>query len=360
MKATVEFLAASRIDGLVPSAVGDWHDAVKPDLNIDLRRERGLERDDTWGAIMGGYPVHTPARACGTVHLWLAAEALYRAAGVLGEPADEARFRKLAAELREAFNRAYLDPETGRYRYLTPKGKTYESQTIYGYALYHGLVPDEKRALAASRFLEHIEACGGHFTSGQLGTDRVVKALAATGNGRAAFRLMTAKGYPGFDLMLSFGTETTWETWGESILNNTPEGSAHIIRAIRPQEHCQWTGVDSFFFEFVLGIRPDPAAPGYKHFFVEPHLFREMAWAEGSQESARGTITSAWRCDGKEFDWAVAVPPNASATLSIPCGEDEPEIEAGAPGVRSVGPPAGGRRTIEVGSGRYRFKAKLP
>lgn len=359
MKATVDFLADTRIDGLVPSIVGDWHDAVKPDLNISYRRERGLERDDTWGAIKGGYPANTPGRVCGTVHLWLAADALSKIASVLGQPADAGKYAHLADELKEAFNRNYFDPETGRYAYTTPNGKTYESQTMYGYALYHHLVPEDKRERTIRRFLEHIVACGDHFTSGQLGTDRVLKALAGAGGEQAAFELLAAKGFPGFDHMLSFGTETTWETWGEAILNNTPPGSKHIIQATRPQEHIEFTAVDSWFYECVLGLTPDAEHPGYKRFTLKPCMYRQMEWARGSYESPYGRIASDWKCDGNVFEWTVEVPPNTTADLYVPSTGSRAEVLQGLPGIVSRTECPDDREHVVVGSGRYRFRSSI-
>jgi alpha-L-rhamnosidase len=359
MKNTVDFLAEGRVGGLLPTPIGDWHDAVEADLDTGIRRERGLERDDTWGSIQGGYPVHTPGRACGTVHLWIAADALGKIADLLGHPDDAAKYRKLAGELVAAFNRTYLKTDDGRYSHTTRKGNTYESQTMYGYALYHGLVPENLRAETTKRFLEHIAQYQGHFTSGQLGTDRVLKALTVSGQEQSAFDILTAKGFPGFDHMLSFGTQTTWETWGEAILNHTPEGSKNIIRATRPQEHCEFTGVDSWFFECVLGLRPDAEYPGYKRFTLKPYMYRQIEWARGSYESPHGRIDSNWKCDGRVFEWTVAVPPNTSATLSVPCAAGEVEVVEGLAGVISKKAPFAGRQEMEVGSGAYRMKSKI-
>ncbi|AKJ63806.1 family 78 glycoside hydrolase catalytic domain [Kiritimatiella glycovorans] len=359
-KGTVDLLAETRIEGLVFSAVGDWHDAVKEDLNIGLRRERGLERDDTFGRIGGGYPVHTPGRICGTVHLYLAARALSDTAEELGKAEDAEKYDALAEDLKAAFNRAYLDPQTGRYSYTTPEGNTYESQTMYGYALYHDLVPKEKREQTMRRFLEHIAEYDGHFTSGQLGTDRVLKALTVGGHEETAMKMLTAEGFPGFRYMLSFGSETTWETWGEAVLNATPEGSEHIIRANRPQEHCQWTAVDTWFYEYVLGIRPDPEQPGYGHFTLKPYMVRQLESARGSYESPRGRIVSEWSCSKGVFEWTVEVPANATATLYAPCGRDGVKVAEGEAGILDREKPANGRQRLEVGSGRYRISASLP
>lgn len=269
------------------------------------------------------------------------------------------QFDQLAGELKAAFNRHYFDPATGRYSYTTPKGNTYESQTMYGYALYHHLVPEDKRELTVRRFLEHIAEYGGHPTRGQLGMDRVVKALTTAGQEQAAYDILTVKGFPGFDYMLTFGSQTTWETWGEVILTQTPKGSGHIIRANRPQEHCQWVAVDTWFHECVLGIQPDPEEPGFGHFTLKPYMFRQMEWARGACDSPRGRIVSDWKCDGRTFEWTVEVPANATATLSVPCVSGEAEFLEGAQGVISKQPPSGGRQEMEVGSGVYRIKSRV-
>ncbi|MCF7816675.1 MAG: glycoside hydrolase family 78 protein [Kiritimatiellales bacterium] len=359
MKNTIDFLAEGRVGGLLPTPIGDWHDAVKSGLKIGIRRERGLERDDTWGSIMGGYPVHTPGRVCGTVHLWLAADALVQIADVLGHPDDAAKYRKLSDELVAAFNRTYLKTADGRYSYTTPAGNTYESQTMYGYALYHHLVPANLREATKQRFLKHIAEYQGHFTSGQLGTDRVLKSLTQSGEEQAAFDILTAKGFPGFDYMLSFGTETTWETWGEAILNNTPKDSKNIIRATRPQEHMEFTAVDSWFFECVLGLTPNAKHPGYKRFTLKPYMYRQMEWARGSYESPYGRIVSDWKCVGNVFEWSVEVPPNTMADLYIPSAGDAVEVVQGSAGLISRTECPDEREHVVVGSGRYRFRSSI-
>ncbi len=290
---TLEAILAIRTDGLVPSMVGDWHDAVRPDLDIALRRKRGLERDDVFGGVIGGgYPVHTPGRVCGTVHALLGARALAATARELGREEDAVRYESVATELREAFNRAYYDEESGRYSYTTPAGNTYESQTMYGCALCHDLVPLGGEQRTMQRLLEHIEASDNHFTSGQLGADRVLKALTRNGAEAVAWQLLTAKGYPGFDLMLSYGNQTTWETCGEAILNRTPPDSPRVIMQNRPMDHVQWVAVDSWFFSDVLGIAPDSSSPGYGHFTITPHMIWQMEWAGGGYASLRGWIGS--------------------------------------------------------------------
>jgi hypothetical protein len=52
------------------------------------------------------------------------------------------------------------------------------------------------------------------------------------------------------------------------------------------------------------------------------------------------------------------VPPNTSATLSVPCATGEVEIVEGVAGVISKKEPSAGRQEIEVGSGMYRMKSR--
>jgi hypothetical protein len=66
---------------------------------------------------------------------------------------------------------------------------------------------------------------------------------------------------------------------------------------------------------------------------------------------------------GNRLRWTVVVPPNAIATLSFPSGKIDEITESGkavleAIGI-AVGKDSGGRPTVRVGSGDYRFELPL-
>ena len=365
MRATLDYCLADKSeDGLVVTPIGDWHDALGPKLDLSQRpaawEERG--RDNRLPNGGGGYPVNTPPRACGTAHTWLGLQAMTAIARILGRETEAQVYALEAAKLGEAYNRAYFDPTRQIYRWQGVSGREHESQGLYSYALHQGFVPPDARAAVAQNLVRHIERDrAGHFSTGQLTTDRVLKALTLAGQEETAYRMLTVEGVPGFKHMLSFGTETTWETWGEAIVERTPAGSAHLIRSTRPQEHIQFTAVDSWFFECILGLRADPAQPGYAHFFLEPYGTRILAWAKGGMDTVRGRIGSEWQVTDGGFTWKVIVPANSRATLLLPTASAEGVTESGQPlaqvaEVKLAGLDRG-RVRIEVPAGSYEFSA---
>ncbi|MCX6896694.1 MAG: family 78 glycoside hydrolase catalytic domain [Verrucomicrobia bacterium] len=308
-------------DGLVTGGWGDWHDAL-PNLDAAYRSKVRVLRGHKENPSAGGYPVNTPPEGTQTAFVRDVMVAMAAIESRLGNGDAAKAYTAKAEELKSAFNKAYLDPDAAKYRWTDLNGKTYESQGLYACALYYDIVPEALRAKVTSNLVRHIEEdCKGHFSTGQLLTDHVIKALAREGRGDVAYAMLTAEGFHGFKKILSYGGQMTWETWGENIMNNTPPESPHLINAGRPQEHCQFVAVDTFFYESVLGLQPDAGHPGYERFFLRPSFIPQLEWAEGSYESPHGTIRSAWKRKGsKTIEWNVTVPPNTAAAAEAPAG----------------------------------------
>jgi alpha-L-rhamnosidase len=73
-----------------------------------------------------------------------------------------------------------------------------------------------------------------------------------------------------------------------------------------------------WLYEDLCGIRPDPAAPGFKHFFLEPKIPAELDSAGTEFQSPYGKVASAWKRDGDSIRWNVTVPWNTTATVKLP------------------------------------------
>jgi alpha-L-rhamnosidase len=83
-------------------------------------------------------------------------------------------------------------------------------------------------------------------------------------------------------------------------------------------------------YERIAGLAPDPAHPGYKHFFVRPLIPTQLEWASAKLETAYGTAESSWkRVDGKVV-MDVVVPPNTTATIEFPNGRKSESVTAGS------------------------------
>jgi alpha-L-rhamnosidase len=88
-------------------------------------------------------------------------------------------------------------------------------------------------------------------------------------------------------------------------------------------------GYDNWFYNTLAGIRPDPSAPGFGHFFMEPHPIPGLAWVTCHHDSPHGRIVSAWRDDAGTFVWDVTVPPGTHATAKLPYSRNVVDLTEG-------------------------------
>jgi alpha-L-rhamnosidase len=90
--------------------------------------------------------------------------------------------------------------------------------------------------------------------------------------------------------------------------------------------------VGEWIFGQVTGIQPDPAQPGYKHFYIAPKLGGGLTSMKANYGSIQGRIESAYEIKNGELTLRITIPPNTRGTVILPDGS---------------------RRIVE--SGRYEF-----
>ena len=72
----------------------------------------------------------------------------------------------------------------------------------------------------------------------------------------------------------------------------------------------------SWALSYPAGIRPDK--PGFAHTVISPCVGFPVSTAEGSYKSVSGTVSAGWRKTENGAEIKVTVPPNTSATVSVP------------------------------------------
>jgi alpha-L-rhamnosidase len=119
----------------------------------------------------------------------------------------------------------------------------------------------------------------------------------------------------------------------------------------------------NWYVRTLVGINPDPAAPGFKHIIFKPHVVGDLTFAEARYDSVRGPIFCRWNRDRGEFRLKIAIPANTKATIYLPTSTADSIREGGKPvsdvtGVvtRNV---TNGAAVIDVGSGSYEFVTDL-
>jgi alpha-L-rhamnosidase len=165
-----------------------------------------------------------------------------------------------------------------------------------------------------------------------------------------AYGIASQRDYPSWGYMIDKGATTIWELWNGDTADPAMNSGNHVMLV---GDFVPWV------FEYLAGIRPDEANPGFKHIIMRPHVVGDLDWVKSSLLSPYGLIKSQWRKDGESFAWQIVVPANAEATVYIPAASAERVTEnkrplTSAEGVTIVG-AAGGVVECRIGSGSYEF-----
>jgi alpha-L-rhamnosidase len=118
-----------------------------------------------------------------------------------------------------------------------------------------------------------------------------------------------------------------------------------------------------WLYEYLAGIKPDPAQPGFKHILMRPEPVGNLSSVRARHRSPYGLIESAWKKDEKGFHWNITVPVNTTATVYLPAKSAEGVKESGRAVSRARGVKflrmEDGRAVLEVAAGRYAFESAL-
>lgn len=301
---------AAMREGLLAWGTGDWQGLAKPPV--------ALTSTAAWAYYAG---------------------IVSRTAAILGREGDARTYAKLADEITARFNEKFFDAATGLYA----KSKT--SQSAYVVPLSLGLVPEEKRALAVARLVDAVHGATNHLNTGFVGTPLLLQCLTEVGRADLAAGIVNQRDFPGWGTLMNEGVFK--ENWrGEHAMMPSLGGP-----------------VGAWFYQSILGIRPDPAGPGFKRVIIKPEVVGGLTWAKGSYDSVRGKISSAWEKHGERFELRVEIPANTAATIWLPADSVDSVRKDG----RNLTPATGierlrwesGRAVLKVASGRYKFESRL-
>lgn len=310
MRRYVDYLTTRASNGIVKIGLGDWA------------------------------PAHTKTPEAITSTGYYACDALIvsQVAALLGRKEDAAKYAALFASIREAFNRSFFDPQTKKYG----KGE----QTALACALYQQLADPADIPGVLSNLVADIEAKANHLDCGILGTKYLMHALTDHGRGDVAWTLATQPTSPGWGAMVMQGATTLWEQWNGGGTHN----------------HVMFGDISAWFYRTLAGIRPDPAAPGFKRIIIAPQLLGDLKSASAWHDSPYGRIASAWKREKDALTLDVTIPPNTTARIHLPAADAAKVLEGG----RSVAGSAGvtlissrdGVAVFDVGSGSYSFATR--
>ncbi len=293
----------------------DYLDSANPD---HLWLNRRVNDFGDWLSI----EADTDKDVLATAYFAYDASLMTQIAVVLGRAEDAVRFKTLFADIKAAFNGAYVS-ENGLVR-----GDT---QTGYVLALRFGLLPEALRPLAAKRLVQNIASKNSHLSTGFVGVGYLCPVLTEAGYADVAYTLLLNTTFPSWGYSIEQGATTIWERWDGYT---TEKGFQDT--GMNSFNHYSLGSVGEWLQRYVAGIDADPDHPGFVHIHIQPYPDRRLSFVRASFESVRGRIESAWTWSGDTFTLNVTVPANTAATVMLPDGQ-----------------------THEIGSGAYEFACAL-
>jgi alpha-L-rhamnosidase len=291
-------------------------------------------------------------------------------AGMLGRQDDALQFAALSDTVRNEFNRRFFNP--GTYTY----GSDSVYQTYQLLALIGNLVPEESRDAVLKTVIDDIRARGNHLNTGIIGTKYLWTVLSEAGYHDLAFAVATQETYPGYGFWKNNHSTTLLEEWGganshnHQMFGSVTEYLYRYLAGIRSPlqtEHSQRYGQASD--KSVLADKDLEDSYGYRHIRLQPCIpSGALREAGASLQTVAGTIAAGWKKQDKGYLYRVTVPPNTTATLTLPIdGFRKVKITETGKVIRQNGEFIGGVSGIEgisaddsavcfsLESGTYRF-----
>jgi hypothetical protein len=319
MKKYLAYLKGREANGLVTYGLGDW---MAPAGN-DVRNVEGAIYVYDTGLVRD-------------------------IATALGKTEDASTYDKEYTRVRDAYNRAYFDPQIKSYQPL--------KQANEALPLVFGIVPDGeveavRQALVnviahppeSSRPGQFGPVVANHVTTGDIATSALWQALGDAGQGTLVQTMIMQETTPSYMYMISHGATTIAENW--------------LYEKTRSHNHDMYAGIMAYLYRNIGGI--SALTPGYEVIQIKPTVPLGLNSASTTYDSVRGPIETSWRVDGKDFAIKVRIPANASAIVTVPAVDADSVREGDQPAKDATGVKflrfESSAAVFSVGSGTYNF-----
>jgi hypothetical protein len=281
MRRFTDFIGREAKDGVAPAGLGDWYD-------YGHGKPPGPSR-------------FTPTELSATATWGLCAQAVSRAAEVLGRAEEAKTYGELHARIAADFQRHFQDPATRKLRHNG------SPQCANAMALCAGLVLPADRALLVEDIIADLEKRGWQQTPGDVGHVYFIRALAEAGRSDVLHRVYSRTGLGSYGGILAKGLTSLPETWDAMM-----DGSQSL-------DHCMLGHVMEWYYGYVGGIRQATNSIGWQEVLIGPNP-GPLASAETVVKTPRGRVVSHWGKEGTSFRLEVEVPEGVKATAILPSG----------------------------------------
>ncbi|WP_461451545.1 family 78 glycoside hydrolase catalytic domain [Mucilaginibacter sp.] len=316
MKRYLDYLGKQAKGHILTEGLGDWYDQ---------------------GPKAPGYSQQTPKGITATAFYYYDLGIVSNIATLLGRTQDAIAYKKLAVAVKQAYNKAFFNPQTKQYGT--------GSQTANSISVYMGLVNEKDKAAVINNIVKDLRDRSNALTSGDIGFRYLLKVLDDAGRSDVIFDMNSRSDVPGYGYQLAHGATALTESWGAlpQVSNN----------------HFMLGHIMEWFYGRIGGIRTAPGAIAMKKIEIRPEAVGDVTYAKASYNSPYGAIVSDWKKQNEGFDLTVQIPANTTATVYLPASKTSTLSESGKAltnnkAVKLIG-YKNGKALIAVGSGTYHF-----
>ena len=222
-------------------------------------------------------------------------------------------YTALYEKIVDKFQSAFLD-ENGVM--------TVQTQTAHIVALYFHLIPDKGIPGTVEGLKRLLKKENGHLVTGFVGTPYFCHALSQNGCKKEAYDLLLKEDFPSWLYQVKAGATTIWEHWD----GLKPDG-AMWSPDMNSFNHYAYGAIGEWLYRAAAGLEIDEAQPGYRHAVIAPQTGGGLAWVQGEYDSVYGPVSSHWTRDEGKVTLTARVPVNASASIILEKGAENPESE---------------------------------
>ena len=228
----------------------------------------------------------------------------------LGKREDAARYRRQLAATTDAYIKKFVSKNG-----IVAK----DYQSAYIMALKYVLPEGELRERVKKNFVANIRKNG--LQTGFFATEHLLPLLVEAGEQKLAYDVLLQENGPGWMYQVKCGATTTWERWDAL----KPDGTVNEEKMAGSGEnmvsfnHYAFGSVGEFYYQYILGIRPEK--PGFAKLHFAPYPDERLGGVSGSYLSVAGKIESAWRYEADGCHIRLATP--VEAVVLLPDGRSE-------------------------------------
>jgi alpha-L-rhamnosidase len=318
MKRYLAYLGKKANNHILTQGLGDWYDLGPKPPGVSQLTPKGIT-----------------ATAIYHYDLGIATQI----ALLLGKDDDAKAYQKLAAEVKQAYNKAFFNADTKEYGT--------GSQTANAMSVYMGLVDDKDKQAVIGNIVKDLKDRGNALTAGDIGYHYLLAVLEDAGRSDVIYAMNSRADVPGYGYQLAHGATSLTESWAAlpQVSNN----------------HFMLGHLMEWFYSGLAGINQAEGSIAFNKIEIRPQVVGDVTSASANYRSPYGVISSNWKKQGDNIDITVTIPANTTATIYIPVSDHyimsvNGENIHNRKDIKQIGFKEG-KEILVIGSGTYSFKS---